>query len=70
VPAQTQITKRLYSLRESAVYLALSVDTLRDIIAAGQIPVHQRGPRGKMYLDIVDLDQFIEIHKTVRGPSS
>ena len=57
--------KRLYSLRESAEYLGRSVWGMRDLIWKHTIPVvKQRGCR-KMYLDINDLDAFIEKNKSI-----
>jgi len=57
--------KRLYTLKESAEYLGRSVWGVRDLIWARVIPVVKQQGCRKMYLDISDLDAFIEKNKAV-----
>jgi hypothetical protein len=58
-----QISPRLLPLKEAARYLGLSIWAMRERIWAGQIQV-VRFPGGrKLYLDIKDLDRFIEKSK-------
>lgn len=57
-------TKRLLNLKEAAEYLGISVWTVRERIWAGDIPF-VRFPKGrKMYIDIVDIENFIQKNKT------
>jgi hypothetical protein len=59
------VTPRLLPLKQGAQYLGLTVWALRERIWAGALPV-VRFPGGrKMYLDVRDLDAFIEDHKAV-----
>lgn len=55
--------KRLYSLREAAFYLGQGVHTLRDRVHRGEIPIVKSGRT--MYVDITDLEQFVERNKVV-----
>lgn len=55
--------KRLYTVAEAAFYLGRTVNSLREIIWAGKIPIVRDGRR--ILLDIRDLDIFIEKNKTV-----
>jgi hypothetical protein len=61
-----QVTPRLLGLEDAARYLgALSVWTVRDLIAAGKLtPVRLPGPRGedlrRILLDIHDLDALVD----------
>ncbi|MHB9099864.1 MAG: excisionase family DNA-binding protein [Syntrophales bacterium] len=56
------IPKRLYSIKESAVYLGRSVWAVREMLWAGKIPFVKDGRR--MLLDIRDMDTWIESSKT------
>ena len=53
--------KRLYTLREAGEYLGRPVWGIRELIWSGKIPVIQDGR--KMYLDINDLDSYIDRYK-------
>jgi hypothetical protein len=57
--------KRLYTLKEAAEYLGRSVWGMRDLIWAQVIPVVKQPMCRKIYLDINDLDAFIEKNKAV-----
>lgn len=57
--------KRLYTLKEAAVYLARPVWGVRELIWNKRLPVIQEGERGKQYVDIVDLDRYVEQTKSV-----
>jgi len=57
--------KRLYTLNEAAEYLGRSVWGIRDLIWSRMIPVVQQHGGRKMYLDINDLDAFIEKNKAI-----
>ena len=54
---------RLLPLKAAAQYLGLTVWAIRERIWAGQIPVVQFPGGRKQYLDIKDLDAFIEQNK-------
>jgi len=57
------MSSRLLPLKEAAKWLGLTVWAMRERIWAGDIPV-VRFPGGrKMYLDIRDLESFIERNK-------
>lgn len=53
--------KRLYNLKDAAAYLGRTVWGIRELIWSGRIPVIQDGR--KQYLDIYDLDKYIESNK-------
>ncbi|MEN6374586.1 MAG: helix-turn-helix domain-containing protein [Smithella sp.] len=59
------LCKRLYTLKEAAGYLGRSVWGMRDLIWAQIIPVVKQPGSRKIYLDIIDLDKFIEKNKAV-----
>lgn len=54
--------RRLLPLTEAANYLGRSVDSLRELIYAREFKILQRG-NGKIWLDIRDLDAWIEANK-------
>jgi len=54
---------RLLPLKAAAQYLGLTVWALRERIWAGALPVVQFPGGRKQYLDVRDLDGFIERHK-------
>jgi excisionase family DNA binding protein len=56
--------KRLYTLKESAEYLGRSVWSLRELIWSGSIPVVKTEGARKIFLDIEDLNNFIDDNKT------
>ena len=53
--------KRLYTVVESAEYLGHTVWGIRSLIWAKTLPVVQHGR--KQFLDLFDLDAFIEKNK-------
>ena len=56
--------KRLYTLKEAAHYLGRSVYGMRELVWARKIPVVLPPGGRKIYLDKIDLDNFIENNKT------
>jgi excisionase family DNA binding protein len=54
--------KRLYSIKEAALYLGRSVWAVREMIWAGKLPYIKDGRR--ILLDIYDMDEWIEKNKT------
>lgn len=57
--------KRLYSLKEAAVYLGRSDWSVREMLWSGKLPYIREGK--KIYLDINDLDAWIDRTKQVFG---
>ena len=57
--------KRLFTLKESAEYLGRSVWGMRDLVWKQMIPVVKQPMCRKIYLDVTDLDAFIEKNKAV-----
>jgi excisionase family DNA binding protein len=57
------LAKRLLTLKETAHYLGRSVWSVRELIWKGSIPYIQDGR--KHYLDIRDLETYIETHKKI-----
>jgi hypothetical protein len=56
---------RLLPLKKAADYLGLTVWSMRERIWAGDIPV-VRFPGGrKMFIDVLDLEEFIQRNKEV-----
>jgi excisionase family DNA binding protein len=53
--------KRLYTLKEAAHYLGRPVFSLRTMLWSGKIPYIRDGR--KYYLDIKDMDAYIEQQK-------
>lgn len=58
------IEPAFFDLNGASLYLgnALSVRTLRRLIAVGELPFYRRG-RGKIMLKKADLDQFLSQHR-------
>ena len=55
------LTKRLFDLKEASVYLGRPIFSVRTLIWNGALPVIKDGR--KLYLDIVDMDTYIERNK-------
>ena len=60
-PVRERTNKRLYSIKEAAVYLGRSVWALREMLWAGKIPFVKDGKR--ILLDIKDMENWIEKNK-------
>ena len=56
---------RLLPLKKAADYLGLTVWAMRERIWAGQIPVVQFPGGRKMYVDVQDIEEFIQKNKRV-----
>ena len=59
------LCKRLYTLKEGAEYLGRSVWGVRELIWSQVIPVVKQTGCRKIYLDIKDLNAFIEKNKAI-----
>ena len=58
------MVKRLYTVKEAAVYLGRSIWGVRELIWAGRIPVVRLDGGRKIFLDIEDLNDFIKQNKS------
>lgn len=56
------VQKRLYNIKESAVYLGRSVWAVREMLWAGKMPYVKDGKR--ILLDIQDMNNWIDRSKT------
>ena len=57
-PLSQKLNKRLYSIKEAAIYLGRSVWAVREMLWAGKIPYIKDGRR--ILLDIADMDAWIQ----------
>ena len=68
---RNMIGQRLYTLDLASIYMGIPVRTLREMIHNGEIVPVQRESNGKSrrlyYLDVIDMDKYIERHKSVRA---
>jgi lipoate-protein ligase A len=60
----TSSGKRLYTLKEAAVYLGRSEWGMRELMWKRMIPVVRPDGGRKVFFDILDLDAFIERNKS------
>jgi len=60
-PVERDIHKRLFTLKEAAEYLGRPVWGVRTLIWNGKLPYIQ--DKRKMYIDITDMDKYIEHEK-------
>ena len=57
------VRQRLLSLKQASKYLGRGEDSMRELIYARVFPVIQEGERSKIWLDISDLDSWVEKKK-------
>lgn len=55
--------QRLYSVRDAAVYLGRTAWGVRELIWSGKLPVIKAGRGGKQYIDVLDMDAYIDKNK-------
>lgn len=55
--------QRLLSLKQAAQYLGRGEDSMREMIYGHAFKVIQLGGKSKMWLDLQDLDKWIEDNK-------
>ena len=56
--------QRLYDLKSAAQYLGRSVWGVRELVWSGELPVVMRSGRGgKQYIDVRDMDLWIDKNK-------
>ena len=58
------MSKRLYTLREAAVFLGRSEWSMRELIWAGRVPVVRVDGGRKIFVDVLDLMEFIDQNKS------
>ena len=63
IERKNNIECRLYDLDSAASYLGRAKSGIRELIYAGRLPVVQLGEKGKQYIDIQDLEDFITKNK-------
>jgi hypothetical protein len=51
---------RLLDLKAAALYLGRSINAVKKLYYAGKLNYIQHCPRGKIYFDRIELDEFIE----------
>ena len=57
--------KRLYTLKEAAQYLGRSDWSMRELIWAGKIPIVRGDGDRKIFIDVKDIDDYIERNKSI-----
>jgi len=58
------LAKRLYTLKEAAEYLGRSEWSMRELVWARKIPVVRQEGGRKIFVDILDLMEFVEKNKS------
>jgi len=58
-----KISPRLLRTKQAAVYLGLSVRTIRNLAQQGQLPYVSEGNGSPWRFDLKDLERYIETHK-------
>ena len=58
---QTRPEKRLFSLKDTSIYLGRSINGVREMLHSGKIPFIRDGKR--IFIDVRDLDTWIERSK-------
>lgn len=62
-PRNPHPNKRLFTLKEAAVYLGRTEWGMRDLIWSGQVPVVRNQGGRKIFIDVLDMDAFINKQK-------
>jgi excisionase family DNA binding protein len=58
------VEQRLYDLKSAARYLGRSTWGVRELVWKGELPFIRSGAGGKLFIDRVDMDEFIQREKT------
>lgn len=64
-PSQCHVRKRLFTLKEAAEYLGRSEWGMRTLIWSREIPVVKISGGRKIFVDVNDLNAFIERSKVL-----
>lgn len=59
------VSKRLYTLQEAATYLGRGLYGMRELVWSGEVPAVKGENGRKIYVDIIDLDNYIDRNKAV-----
>lgn len=59
------LSKRLYTLKEAAVYLGRSEWGMRELVWKQALPVVKEEGARKIFIDINDLENYISRNKTI-----
>jgi hypothetical protein len=59
------LCKRLYTLKEAAEYLGRSEWGMRELIWARKIPVVKEKDGRKVFIDIVDMENYVDKNKSL-----
>ncbi len=59
----TPLEKRLYTLKEAAIYLGRTEWGMRELIWKGALPVVKEKKGRKIYIDILDLENYVDHNK-------
>lgn len=59
------LNRRLYTLKEAAAYLGRSEWAMRDLIWKRLIPVVKGSGGRKIFIDVQDLDDYVERNKVL-----
>ena len=63
---KSMISQEFVSIREAALKLGVSRDTIRSLIGKGVLPAFRfGGPKGDYHLNIKDLMEFIERSRVI-----
>ncbi len=57
--------QRLYFVNDAAVYLGRTEWGVRELIWSHELPVIKSGRGGKQYIDVNDIDAYIDRNKAV-----
>lgn len=66
-PAQgihNPLSKRLYTLKEAAMYLGRSDWGMRELVWKGAVPVVKEEAGRKIFIDILDLENYVNRNKS------
>ena len=63
--SEYRLNQRLYCLKDAAVYLGRTVWGVRELVWKHELPVICAGRGGKQYIDVHDMDEWIEKNKSV-----
>ena len=61
--SQDPVRPRLLSLQDSAVYMGTTTWFMRTLVWNGRIPCVRFAEKGKVFIDLEDLNEFIDKHK-------
>jgi len=60
---QSPTRPRLLTIKQAALYMGRGTDSLREMVYRGVFPVIQEGERSKIWIDLQDIDNWIDSKK-------